>query len=158
MHSSWHSNLPNSLKLNLFKSTKCTAQRPGPSAHASINASTVAMPICFAKVLGLSWRSYTTLSEIYGTLLRQSTCLGLQGAQFAGHCFRAKGELISKLLWKLAGRGHFTFPQVIARDTEINLTELGTAMGDPDLVSRPRPHHHDDALVKHLTFLKMFLW
>ena len=47
-------------------------------------------------------------------------------AQFAGHAFRAKGEIISDiLLWKASTGRKLNFPDTISRDTGIEVDHEG---------------------------------
>ncbi len=86
----------------------------------------------------LSWKRHPSISDIYGNLPRVSALVQSRRVQFAGHCYRAKNEVISSLLlWKSSsdhGRGRkFSFRDVISRDTSIRTEDLGTVMLDRDV-------------------------
>ena len=72
----------------------------------------------FRRVQNISWRQNFTLSQIYGDLQPLFVTLAKRRAQFAGHAFRAKGEIISDiLLWKATIGRKLTVPDTISRDT-----------------------------------------
>ena len=79
--------------------------------------------------------------SIYGNLLPLSQKLAKRQLQFAGHCQRAMGEVApSFLLWKPSGPIHsrrLTFPDMIARDSGIERSDLGNAMVDRKVCVRP---------------------
>ena len=90
------------------------------------------------RVKNLSWKRHPSHSQIYGSLPRASSIVRSRRAQFAGHCYRAKSEVISTLLlWSPTQTGpksrKLSYPDVIARDTGINKQELGRAMGDREV-------------------------
>ena len=87
------------------------------------------------RVKNLSWRQHPNKEQIYGDLRPVSSLVVVRRVQFAGHCYRAKNEVVSPLiLWKPKSTGRrsqrLTFPDVISRDTGINKQDLGTAMSD----------------------------
>ena len=85
------------------------------------------------RIQNMSWKDHHTLSEIYGNIPKLSTRLAERRARFAGHCFRAKDEAVSDLVfWKPSNSRKLTFPDVISRDTGIDVKELPTAMEDRD--------------------------
>ena len=90
------------------------------------------------RVKNLSWKNHPTLNIIYGDSPKISDVLRKRRTQFAGHCYRAKNEVISSLmLWKphhAASRSRkLSFPDVLCRDSGIDKQDLGTAMGDRDV-------------------------
>ena len=86
------------------------------------------------RVKNISWRDHATLNRIYGKLPRVYAKLAQPRVQFAGHCHRAEGEIISTLLlWKPSApnrSNRLTYPDVIARDTGIHVQDLPVAMAD----------------------------
>ena len=74
------------------------------------------------RVQNLSWRDHPTKAQIYGRLPPISVVVAQRRLRFAGHCYRAKDQLISDiLLWRLPcpsrGTRPLTFPDVLRRDT-----------------------------------------
>ena len=86
------------------------------------------------RVQNIHWTEHATLEKIYGSLPRVSHVLRSKRLQFAGHCFRATDEVISSVvLWKpgfTTISKKMTYPGRIARDTGLEVDDLGTAMGD----------------------------
>ena len=84
------------------------------------------------------------MSQVYGDLQPLSVALAKRRAQFAGHAFRAKGEIISDiLLWKASTGRKLAFPDTISRDTGIKVENLPAAMANKT-GARPRPQGDDD--------------
>ena len=87
------------------------------------------------KVKNLNWQDHPNLQRIYGDLPRISTTVAIRRARFAGHCMRASDQIISTILpWreqqKNRGRRPLTFLDTVARDTEVQVDDLRTAMSD----------------------------
>ena len=85
------------------------------------------------KVKNLNWRNHPNKALIYGELPPISTTLAQRRSMFAGHCFRAKDQVVSDvLLWRLpqANRGarKLCYPDTICRDTNLTLEELKESM------------------------------
>ena len=80
-------------------------------------------------------------SRIYLYLLPLSQKLTKTQLQFAGYCQRAMGEITqSLLLWKPSGPIHsrrLTFPDMIARDSGIERSDLGNATVDREVCVGP---------------------
>ena len=129
----WRSNLPNKLKLDLFK-TVVEPVLTYSSETWTLKAKEVKQvdgcyTILFRRVQNISWRKHFTLSQIYGDLQPLSVTFAKRRAQFAGHAFRAKGEIISDiLLWKASLGRILTFPDTISRDTGIKVEDLPAVM------------------------------
>ena len=78
----------------------------------------------------ISWRKHFTLSQIYGDLQPLSVTLAKRRGQFAGHAFRAKGEIIVDILLRKASTGRkLAFPDTISRDTGIKSSEPSCSHG-----------------------------
>ena len=95
---------------------------------------------CYTNLLkraqNLNWVDHPTLIQIYNGLLRISSILTSRRLRFAGHCFRAKEEIISKiLLWSPIGprSRKLTFPDTLKRETGLEIAEMKTAMQDREL-------------------------
>ena len=89
------------------------------------------------RVQNMSWKKHPTKHQIYGDIPPISTIVAQRRAQFAGHCFRAKDQIISDLLlWRLPcpnrGSRPLTYPDMLCRDTGLTFDELGTALRDKD--------------------------
>ena len=87
------------------------------------------------KAKNISWKKHPTLNQIYGDLPPISSVLAQRRARFAGHCMRAKNQIISSILpWRLQqsnrGRRPLTYLDVIARDIGLEVGDVRTAMLD----------------------------
>ena len=129
MHQIWTSQLSKSIKLKIFRATLSKKlERRLDGTHTCL--------LMRAQIL--LWKRHPSISDIYGNLPRVSALVQSRRVQFAGHCYRAKNEVISSLLlWKSSSdraRGRkLSFPDVISRDTNIRTEDLGTVMLDRDV-------------------------
>ena len=82
----------------------------------------------------IHWSEHATHEQIYCKLPPVSQKLTNNSLQFAGHCKRAKGEIIESLQsWKPSGSVHsrkMTFPGTISRDSGIDREHFADAMSD----------------------------
>ena len=117
----WRSNLPNKLKLDLFKD-RCRANTgiwfgnlDVKSKRGETGGRLLRQPSSEGK--NTSWRKHFTLSQIYGDLRPLSVTLAKRTPQFAGHALRAKGEsYLASSFGRTTGR-KLTFSDTISRDT-----------------------------------------
>ena len=134
----WQSNLPNSLKIQTFRTLIEPVLLYGSETWTLTTRLEKRLDGCFTNLLrraqNISWRDHATLARIYGEITPLSLRLKQRRLQFAGHCYRAEKEIIpSLLLWRPGGRVHsrkLTYPDMIARDSGLDIRDLGTAMGD----------------------------
>jgi hypothetical protein len=137
MEKIWKSNLKNKLKIDLFRATVEKILMYGAETWTMNARMHKRLDGCYTNLLrraqNLSWKNHHTLQEIYGSIPKLSEHLAQHRARFAGHCYRAKDEIISDLImWKASSSRKLTFPEVISRDSGINVTDLPTAMADKD--------------------------
>ena len=94
------------------------------------------------RVQNLSWKSHPSKEQIYGKLLVVSALVKARRVQFAGHCFRAKNEVVSSLIsWspKPHGRGRkLSYPDMIDRDTNFEKHDLKTAMQSKNIGAKQK--------------------
>ena len=142
MHQIWTSQLPKSIKLEIFRATVKPILLYGSDTWTLSKKLEKRLDGTYTRLLmraqNLSWKRHPSISDIYGNLPRVSALVRSRRVQFAGHCYRAKTEVISSLLlWKSSsdrGRGRkLSFPDVISRDTSIRTEDLGTVMLDRDV-------------------------
>ena len=85
-------------------------------------------------VQNINWAEHATKENIYGNLPSISDTLMHRRLQFAGHCLIAESEVMSTLLlWdqRLPIRNRKrTYPQLLSRDSGIEVGELSQAMRD----------------------------
>ena len=133
----WKSNLDKHLKINYFRATVERILMHGAETWTMNARMHKRLDGCYTNLLrraqNLSWKDHHTLQDIYGTIPKLSERLAQCRSRFAGHCFRAKDEIISDLImWKASNSRKLTFPDIISRDSGIPVKELPTAMADKD--------------------------
>ena len=136
----WCSNLPNKSKVSLFQATIQPILLYGSETWTLSSRQQKRLDGAYTSLLrraqNISWRQHKTLREIYCGLPRISNIVRKRRVRFAGHCYRASNEAVSSLvLWKPAHvtrkRGRkLSYPDVIARDSGIEVQDLATAMSD----------------------------
>ena len=132
----WQSNMDEELKINYFLSTVEPVLLYGSETWTLTSKQQQRLDGTYTNMLrrvkNISWRDHATLNRIYGKLPRVSAKLTQRRVQFAGHCYRAEDEIISSLLfWKPSApnrSNRLTYPDVIARDTGIQVQDLPVAM------------------------------
>ena len=142
LHKIWVSDLHKYIKLNIFKTLILPKLLYGCETW-TVNAKQQKLldrtyTRLLMRVQSLSWKKHPNKEQIYGNLPPISQLVKKRRVQFAGHCFRASGEMVSSLiLWKPRSngrRGHkLTYPDVLAKDTGIRLEDLGEAMGNREV-------------------------
>ena len=139
MHKICSSQLSNNLKIKIFRAAVQPILLYGSETWTLSTKLENRLDGTYTRLLmraqNLSWKSHPTISEIYNQLPRVCCLVKYRRVQFAGHCFRADGEVISSLLlWKPdygQSRGRkLSFPDVISRDTNIRFEDLGSPMRD----------------------------
>ena len=78
------------------------------------------------RALNISWRDHVSNQELYGDLPRLSLTIRQRRLRFAGHCYRASNQPISKLLFwtpsygkRGRGAGIKTYPKMLKEDTKL---------------------------------------
>ena len=75
--------------------------------------------------LNVDWRDHVTNEDLYGDLPRLSAKLRRKRLQFAGHCYRAKDEAVSRtVLWF----PFKTYVDLLSEDIRLSGRELETTM------------------------------
>ena len=137
----WLSNLSEELKIKTFKSLVEPILLYGSETWAMTKTMEKSLDGCYTNLLkrvkNLNWRDHPTLQQIYDGLPRISSVLSARILSFAGHCFRAKGEVISELiLWCPPGPKRSrkrTYLDMLRRETGLEVGEMGTAMSNLEL-------------------------
>ena len=139
LHNIWTSNLSNKIKINIFKTIIEPILLYGSETWTLSSQQQKRLDGTYTKLLmrakNLSWKSHPTLQQIYQHLPRLSQVIRARRLQFAGHCYRATNEVVSSfVLWKPKPNGRrsnkLSYPDTLARDSQIAKSELGTAMQD----------------------------
>ena len=87
------------------------------------------------RVQNISWREHKSKTEIYNGVPQVSSILAQRRARFAGHCFRAKDQIISDVICMrlprtCRGRRPFNYIDCVARDINQNIIDLPNLMAD----------------------------
>ena len=89
------------------------------------------------RILNISWRDHVTNKELYGDIPSLSSTIRQRRLRFAGHCFRAIDQPVSKLIFwsskekRSRGPGIKTYPKILAEDTGLNSeSEIKNLLGD----------------------------
>ena len=90
------------------------------------------------RVQNISWREHKTKAEIYGDIPPISSVVACRRTRFAGHCFRAKVQIISdvislRLPCPNRGRRPLNYIDCIARDIGHDIADMQTLMLDRDI-------------------------
>ena len=134
----WRSDLHESIKINLFRAIIEPILLYGSETWTLTSKQQKRLDGTYTNLLrrvkNIHSKQHATISRIYGDLPLISHKLSQSRTQFAGHCFRARGEIVSfLLLWKPPHPNHsnrLTYPDVISRDTGIRVNDLPMAMAD----------------------------
>lgn len=138
----WRSHLDNILKLRLFHTLIEPILLYGSETWTLTAKQLRRLDGTYTNLLrrvqNIHWTEHQPLDRIYGSIPPISQKLRRRRLQFAGHCQRAEGELVSTmLLWKPlrcpVRNRKLTYPDVIARDTGIPTPSLAAAMMDRDV-------------------------
>ena len=134
----WKSHLNKNIKLQIFKTIIEPILLYGSETWTLSKKMEARLDGTYTRLLmrvqNISWESHLTKKQIYGDLPSISSILKARRVQFAGHCFRAKDEIISSLLlWTPANHSRsrkLSYPDVIARDAGIDRRDLEKVMSD----------------------------
>ena len=134
----WNSNLHNSIKVSLFQATIEKILMYGSETWTLTSKQRKRLDGKYTNLLrrvqNIHWTQPATLKDIYGRLPKISSKLIQRRVQVAGHCYRAKDEIISSLMfWTPPGpnrSNRFSYPGVISRDTDLMIQDLPVAMAD----------------------------
>ena len=143
----WKSDLPEHLKREFFKATVETILLYGSTAWTLTSSLESKLDGTYTRmlraVLDISWEQHPTRKRLYGKLPTISSTIREQRTQYAGHCWRSKGELVSDLLLWTPKHGHTrvgrpcrTYIEQLLQDTGWKVEELKSvkaAMEDRDV-------------------------
>ena len=129
MEKIWRSNLPNKLKLDLFKTTIEPILLYGSHTWTLNSKQHQQLDGCYTNLLrriqNISWKQHYTLKQIYGKIPPLTERLAQRRVKFAGHCFRAENELISDLiLWKPSRGRKLTYTQTSFPETQASRSRI----------------------------------
>ena len=138
LHAIWSSTVSNNLKIKIFKTAIEPILLYGCETWTLTKTMEKRLDGTYTRLLmriqDLSWKNHPSKEQIYGKLPVVSALVRSRRVQFAGHCHRIKNDVISSLLiWspKHHGRGRkLSYPDMIARDTNLHREDLKRAMQD----------------------------
>lgn len=87
------------------------------------------------RVQNISWREHKTKAQIYGDIPPISVTVAQRRARFAGHCYRAKDQVVSDIIcWRLPcpnrGRRPFNYMDTIARSMNLDIEDIPKIMAE----------------------------
>ena len=137
----WKSSLPKNLKRRFFQATVESVLLYGSSAwtltkdlETRLNGTYTRM---LRAVLDISWKKHPTKQALYGNLPPIAKTIKERRLRFSGHCWRAKQEIISDVLFwhprhgkRKRGRPEKTYIDQLRDDTELSEDDLKMAMLD----------------------------
>ncbi len=137
----WKSNLPRATKVNIFQATVESILLYGSETWTVTTKVRKILDGCYTRLLrsalDVGWQSHTSNKELYGDLPRVSDKIKKRRLQFAGHCLRSSGQVVSDLvLWtpmhgkRSVGRPTRTYVDLLCQDTGQTPAELKTCMED----------------------------
>ena len=99
-------------------------------------------------IQNINWKQHFILEQIHGNLLKVSDVVRMRRNRFAGHCLRAKEEIISDLLFwsppdEKRGRKPLNYPETLVRDNDRDPPNLVNIMENRNLWKRLLDSHID---------------
>ena len=146
----WKSNLPISANVKLFQATVESIQLYGFETWTVTTKIRKMLDGFYTRLLrsalDISWNAHMSNEQLYGDLPKVSDKIRKRRLQFAGHCVRSSGQVVSDLvLWKpihgkrSVGRPIMTYVDLLYQDTGQTPAEIKTCMenvsGEPSLMS-----------------------
>ena len=137
----WKSTLSRHLKLKLFQATVESVLLYGCETWTVTKKISKSMDGCYTRmlrtVLNVSWREHMTNKDLYGDLPPVTSKITSRRLQFAGHCKRAEGTVVSNLVtWqpthgkRSQGRPKKNYVELLQEDTGYSIQEIETTMQD----------------------------
>ena len=133
LHHIWQSNIPRATKLSFFRACVESILLYGSETWTMKKALRAQLDGTYTRLLmrvqNISWREHKTKAEIYGDIPPISTIVARRRTRFAGHCFRAKDQLISdviclRLPCPTRGRRPMNYIDCIARDIQHDIADI----------------------------------
>ena len=135
----WKYNLTRPSKIKLFQATVESILLYGSETWTVTTKIRKMLDGCYTRLLrsalNISWKAHVTNEQLYGDLPKVSDKIKKRRLQFAGHCLRSSGQVVSDLvLWKPvhgkrgAGRPIMTYVDLLCQDTGQTPAEIKTCM------------------------------
>ena len=137
----WKSSLSRELKIHFFRATVESVLLYGAECWTLTKQQQKRLDGCYTRLLrsslNVSYKQRLTNRVLYGNIPPVSQTVRERRLRFAGHCFRAGDECISKvILWKpthgkrRVGRPAKTYTDVLEEDTGYSIGQLQQLMAD----------------------------
>ena len=137
----WKSSLPKKMKRRFFQAAVESVLLYGASAWTLTKNLETKLSGTYTRMLraalDVSWKDHPTNKYLYGPLPPLIQTISERRLRFAGHCWRAKQEIISDVLFwqprhgkRKRGRPEKTYIDQMCADAELTVEELKMAMMD----------------------------
>ena len=126
----WKSNLDRKLKVKFFRSCIESILLYNSETWTVTRKMEIQIDGLYTKllrrILNVSWKDHVTNKELYGDIPLLSSTIRQRRMRFAGHCFRASDQPVSKLIFwsskegkRGRGAGLKTYPKILGEDTAL---------------------------------------
>ena len=140
----WKSTLSRNLKIKLFHATVESVLLYGCETWTITARIRKALDGCYTRMLrsalNVDWKTHMTNEELYGGIPQITSKIKARRLTFAGHCKRAEGCIVSKLVtWRPTqgarskGRPKKTYVDLLEDDTGYAVNEVENSMKDRHL-------------------------
>ena len=137
----WKSTLSRNLKIKLFHATVESVLLYGCDTWTITTKIRKALDGCYTRMLrsalNVNWKTHMTNEELYGDIPQITTKIKARRLTFAGHCKRAEGCIVSKLVtWRPTqgarskGCPKKTYIDLLEDDTGYAVNEVENSMKD----------------------------
>ena len=139
LHNIWQSNISRKTKLAFFRACIESILLYGSETWTMKKDLQDRLDGTYTRLLmrvqNISWREHKSKTEIYNGVPQVSSILAQRRARFAGHCYRAKDQIISDVICMrlprtCRGRRPFNYIDCVARDINQNIIDLPNLMAD----------------------------
>ena len=139
----WKSNMSRKIKTKIFRTAVEPVLLYGAETwtlkKADIRALDGVYTRMLRRVFGISWKSHTSNTVLYGNIPPVSDTIKKRRLRFAGHIHRLQDQPVQQLLFwqpsyghRYQGRPYKTFPDVLYEDTGLDRRRLCLLMDDRD--------------------------
>ena len=139
----WKSDMSKKIKTKIFRTAVEPVLLYGAETwtlkKADIRALDGVYTRMLRRVFGISWKSHTPNSVLYGNIPPVTDTIKTRRLRFAGHVYRLQDQPAQQLLFwqpsygrRYQGRPHKTFPDVLQEDTGLEPDKIRLLMSDRD--------------------------
>lgn len=141
LHTIWQSNISRKTKLAFFRACIESILLYGSETWTMKKELQDRLDGTYTRLLmrvqNISWREHKTKAEIYDGVPQVSSIVAQRRARFAGHCYRAKDQIISDVICMrlprtCRGRRPLNYMDCVARDVNQDINDLPNLMADRD--------------------------